>query len=212
MLYSKVDSKIISNNNETSESSSYLVNEETLELFINDKYYKTFTCIDTDIDLLVIGHLYTKHKLVTDLKFVDNKAYAKVKDTQIPKKNLDTKPNVFPLVECFMKNQKIHKFTSGTHSCIASTNGKITYIGEDIGRHNVMDKAIGHLVKTKADLSQSEIFTSARLSTSLVEKCINTGIKSLISKSVCTSQAKDLAKGKLNLVCKAWPDSYEVYV
>lgn len=235
------DVKIVRNDGCVDNGKTFLVCEHKITLFVDDKVYCNFTCLNTSLEELVLGRLYCDGKIsrAVDVSFEKAKAFVSLDNNDNNSSNqsknqdsnscenldymqgknedcahgkmynLDT--SVFPLVENFMRNQEIHKFTSGTHSCIVAINGKIKFMCEDIGRHNVMDKAIGYVLKSGANFEDAEIFTSARVSTSIVEKCIHAGIKSLITKSVCTSDAADLAKGKMNLICKAWPDSYEVY-
>lgn len=211
MFYDEVKTKIVKPDGTTEETSTKLVREQDLNLYVDGKYYRSFTCIPNHIDELVSGHLYCEDLLVVKSAVDRNNYHSWTKKIKRQEHELDTNTNVFPLVEAFTKNQEIHKNTQGTHACITAVNGKITFVVEDIGRHNALDKAIGHLVIKGADMHESEIFTSARVTTSLVEKCINAGVKSLVTKSVCTSEANKLARGKINLICKAWPDSYEMY-
>ena len=55
------------------------------------------------------------------------------------------------------------------------------------------------------------LFTSGRVPVDMVEKVIQAGVGILISKSVPTAQSATLAsEHKLILICRAWPDSYEL--
>ncbi len=46
----------------------------------------------------------------------------------------------------------------------------------------------------------------------MVKKAVTAGIPVLVSKAVPTMDAVEMAKRyHLTLICKAWPDSYELY-
>ena len=116
---------------------------------------------------------------------------------------------IFELAEKFSEDGKLHKSTNGTHSCyIRFGDGRIDSF-EDISRHNALDKAVGHLLLEKEDITNSIIYTTGRVAADMVEKTIAAGIPVLVSKSVPTTKAIELAKKYgLKLICKAWPDSY----
>ena len=119
---------------------------------------------------------------------------------------------IFKLAQAFSEETKLHKSTNGTHSCILSVKGQIVFLVEDIGRHNAIDKAIGYALLNNYDMKNCMIFTSGRVSADMISKAVNCGLTVLVSKSVPTSLAVKMAmENKIKLVCKAWPDSYEVY-
>ena len=56
------------------------------------------------------------------------------------------------------------------------------------------------------------LFTTGRVPTDMVEKVIVAGVPVLISKAVPTENAVLLAgEYGLNLICRAWPDRFEIY-
>lgn len=119
---------------------------------------------------------------------------------------------IFHLVNTFSADSKLHKSTGGTHSCMLALKDQILYKAEDIGRHNAMDKAIGYMAKQKLNPADCILFTTGRVPTDMVRKVIAAGIPVLVSKAVPTKDAVEMAeKYGLNLLCRAWPDSYEIY-
>lgn len=119
---------------------------------------------------------------------------------------------IFLLAENFQKDTKLHKETSGTHSCYVFAENQILFSAEDIGRHNAMDKAIGWIYMNGINPAETILFTTGRVPVDMVEKAIRGKIPVLVSKSVPTVQAVELAKKNgILLVCKAWPDSFTVY-
>ena len=116
---------------------------------------------------------------------------------------------IFELVRRFSEDGKLHKSTSGTHSCyIRFDDGGIAAF-EDIGRHNALDKAVGYMLLKKRTAKDALLFTTGRIAADMVYKTVAAGIPVLVSKAVPTTKALSLAKEYgLKLICKAWPDSY----
>jgi FdhD protein len=120
--------------------------------------------------------------------------------------------NVFRLAKEFAAGSKIHGRTSGTHSCYLQYDGKTVFSCEDIGRHNALDKCIGYMLEKELEPLRCILFTTGRVPTDMVKKAVAAGVGTLVSKAVPTDAAVEMAeKYNLNLICKAWPDSYVVY-
>ncbi|AKB50664.1 Formate dehydrogenase chain D [Methanosarcina barkeri str. Wiesmoor] len=66
--------------------------------------------------------------------------------------------------------------------------GKICVI-EDIGRHNVLDKAIGYGLKYGVDFSRTIVTCQGRLSSEMVRKCLMANIPVIVSRSATTTLA-----------------------
>ena len=91
--------------------------------------------------------------------------------------------------------QKLFQDTGGTHACgLFDKNGNLLFIGEDIGRHNAMDKLVGNVLSNSADIFlQTFIIFSGRLSFELVHKARRAGISTLVSIGAPSSLAIDIA-------------------
>ena len=126
----------------------------------------------------------------------------------LPEVQLDPK-NVFELAERFSEDGRLHKSTSGTHSCyIRFEDGSIAGF-EDISRHNALDKAVGYMLLENKNPEKSILYTTGRVAADMVEKTIASGVPVLVSKSVPTTKAVSLSKKYgLKLIVKAWPDSF----
>ena len=119
---------------------------------------------------------------------------------------------IFRLANEFVSGSKIHKATQGTHSCYLSVKGELLFASEDIGRHNALDKAIGYAVMQGYERKDCILYTTGRVPTDMVKKVVRARIPVLVSKSVPTDAAIEMALAyHLTLICKAWPDRYEVF-
>lgn len=106
--------------------------------------------------------------------------------------NAELIPKMFNLVN---EGQKNFQKTGGTHAAGAFTiDGQLLTLQEDIGRHNAVDKVIGHLINNNM-LSKAKCITvSGRISYEIVSKIKSAGIPFLASVSAPSSLAIDNAQ------------------
>lgn len=72
---------------------------------------------------------------------------------------------------------------------------------EDIGRHNALDKLIGHSLRTGRSLHQHAVLMSSRCSTELIQKAVRAGLSTLIHLASPSDLAVQLAhQHGLNLI------------
>ena len=86
--------------------------------------------------------------------------------------------------------------TGGIHaSALIDKSGKVIATREDVGRHNALDKLIGHVQKNKLIDNHSQfIACSGRLNFELVQKGLMSNIGIMAGVGAPTSLAVDLAK------------------
>jgi len=104
--------------------------------------------------------------------------------------------------------------TGGIHaSALFNSNGKPLVIREDVGRHNALDKVIGHSFKNSIFDSKNQfIACSGRLSFELVQKSLIANIGLLMGVGAPTSLAIDLAKrSDMTLIGFVKSDSFNIY-
>ena len=102
-------------------------------------------------------------------------------------------PQVFSLVEKFVKHSRIFTNTGGVHSAALCNTEDIILFSEDIGRHNAIDKVFGEALLKDISLKDYILVTSGRVSSEILVKAARRNIPVLISKSAPTDAGIRLA-------------------
>lgn len=93
-------------------------------------------------------------------------------------------------------SQKIFDRTGGLHAAaLFDLNGDLITVREDVGRHNAMDKLIGHgLINDRLPFREKIVMVSGRASYELIQKCAMAGAEIFCAISAPSSLAVDLAR------------------
>ena len=111
------------------------------------------------------------------------------------------------------EQQSLAEVTGATH-CAAwcDLEGGIGALREDVGRHNALDKLIGHLIRTGFDTGQGFLVVSSRASYEMVYKAAAVGMQLIAAVSAPTTLAVDIALHcGITLVGFARPGRHNVY-
>lgn len=85
--------------------------------------------------------------------------------------------------------------TGGLHAAgIFSACGELRIIREDIGRHNAVDKVIGHALLNGIDLTETFLLVSGRLSFEILQKSLAARIPTVAAISAPSSLAVEFSK------------------
>ena len=135
--------------------------------------------------------------------------------TKINKNNPKIKSSLVTAIPNLLKqSQSEFSKTGGIHaSALFDQDGKALVIREDVGRHNALDKVIGHCFKNSIfDTKNQFIACSGRLSFELIQKTLMANIGLLMGVGAPTSLAIDLAKRfDITLIGFIKSDSFNVY-
>ena len=125
-----------------------------------------------------------------------------------------TKEIIMSSPDKLRQNQSEFSKTGGIHaSGLFTAKGDIVAIKEDVGRHNALDKLIGHALDQKLLNTNTQFLTcSGRLNFDLVQKALMANIGVLIGVGAPTSLAIDLAnRFDMTLVGFVKDDSFNIY-
>jgi len=99
-------------------------------------------------------------------------------------------------------DSELHRITGGIHLVgLFDGEGKVIRIAEDIGRHNALDRVVGHGLLEGIDFSRTFAVSSGRISSEMVRKCLVANIPVLVSRGATTTAAVEAAEaGGLTVV------------
>lgn len=93
------------------------------------------------------------------------------------------------------ESQRAYRQAGGIHAVgIFNAEGKLVVLSEDIGRHNAIDKAIGHCLLRRIPLEDKILYSTGRASYEMVTKAVRVGLPIAVSRSSATTLAIDLAE------------------
>ena len=113
-------------------------------------------------------------------------------------KRLDSKLSISSdeIIELMRKLQhrsRLYRSTGGVHSAALASREDILIFSEDIGRHNAVDKVLGHCILDGIPLDDKVTLTSGRVSSEIVLKVARANIPIIISRSAPTMLGAKLA-------------------
>lgn len=99
------------------------------------------------------------------------------------------------LPSALLERQAAFHSTGGLHAAAAfDTTGEIVAVREDVGRHNAVDKVVGHLARKAWPLPPLGLMVSGRVSFEITQKAAVAGISLVCGVSAASSLAVDVAE------------------
>lgn len=106
-----------------------------------------------------------------------------------------TTSSISRALEGIVALQTLNKATGAVHAAAWCTpDGGVVAIREDVGRHNALDKLIGHLLKERADPGAGYFVITSRCSFEMLEKVAAFGARAVVAISAPTSLAVERAR------------------
>lgn len=102
-----------------------------------------------------------------------------------------------------LAEQSVFEKTGGLHAAgLFNEEGKLLFVREDIGRHNAVDKVIGHaLLSDMIPLDNHILMVSGRASFEIIQKALFARIPIVVAVSAASTLAVDLAEeGNITLI------------
>jgi FdhD protein len=92
--------------------------------------------------------------------------------------------------------QRTFDKTGGVHAAaLASADGELLVVREDVGRHNAVDKVVGWaLLDGRLPATDHVLVVSGRVSFEIVQKAVAAGVAGIVAVSAPSSLAVDLAR------------------
>lgn len=104
-----------------------------------------------------------------------------------------TVPEVFQLVHTFLRTSDMYKDTGGVHSAALCSTTDMLVLMDDVGRHNAIDKIVGHCLLEDIAIEGKIIISTGRISSEMLLKVAKRNIPIVMSKSAPTALGVHLA-------------------
>ena len=102
---------------------------------------------------------------------------------------------LYGVPQAVRKAQTLFTETGGTHAAaLFDRSGRIVAVREDVGRHNALDKVIGHALLTGGRMNEMGAFLSGRASLEMIVKAARARIPLVAAVSAPTDAAVDAAR------------------
>jgi FdhD protein len=109
--------------------------------------------------------------------------------------------------------QAMNRTVKAMHAAAFYLPGQgITAVREDVGRHNALDKLVGHLFASGTDAAGGIVLMTSRVSVEIVQKAAAIGASILVAVSAPTALAVRMAEASgMTLIAVARDDQFEVF-
>ncbi len=212
--------------------------EENYELYIDDKYITRISASPSNLKELGVGYAVSegylqpetiKKVILEDDNIIVIKKNIKCAMNSLQKNDLEYSSanttnksyktytlyleTISKIMNYMSEIKGIWEITGGTHwACLFDFKGDEIITIEDIGRHNAVDKVIGHSILNNISLANKILVSSGRTSYNMVKKVVTSNIPVLLSKSPSTDKGINLArKNNIVLIGFARKNRFTVY-
>lgn len=200
-----IDCIRIRNRTRTQEN-EVVATESNLALYVDDAFVTEFQYSTGLDDCLVYGHLLTSGRISNKKEIksliidgvecrvnLANRITPRI--YQVNKQKFVTFDKILEIRDLLLENQTHHRATRGFHGAVLYDLSTDQWFAcEDIGRHNAVDKVIGHGMKEDYTLTDSVLLLSGRLLSNIVSKGILSGIPVISSMTVSSNEGIQISR------------------
>jgi FdhD protein len=116
------------------------------------------------------------------------------------------------LVEMLIQSQELYRETGGVHTSVLADGEKIVFVGEDIGRHNTLDKIAGLCLMNNVWPETRILITTGRISSEMLQKAARLKAPIVISRTSPSSLSIEMAERYgITLIGYARRDRFNIY-
>jgi len=201
-----------------------VVKEKQLTILFNDIELASILCSSGNYEMLVAGFLLSRG-LLKNLQEVRQIKYDGTFDTVVVKTHTSFPPqtkklsrpkinpkeiqhvksncrfharHILDMMQELEKNAETFRLTGGVHSAALADNTKINFTYEDIGRHNAVDKVLGHIFLNGITTDDKCLLLSGRIQSDILVKAALSGIPIVVSSAAPAHLAIELGN-RLNI-------------
>ncbi len=190
--------------------------EESFRLYLNNEFIGELVASPSQLEELGVGHIVCEG-LASSVSGVqvsgdEIRVRAETPDEKCMTKSSVTieKEHIYEVMDSIIS--EIWERTGGAHCSVLFSDGRLIARSEDIGRHNTVDKVVGHAILNNIDLSTCVLGCSGRQPAAMVSKAANARIPIVISRSAATDKGIRTADmAGVTLICFARGSRFTVY-
>jgi FdhD protein len=101
---------------------------------------------------------------------------------------------LYRLMKTINMTPSLYLKAGAIHGCVLAQEDRVLVYLEDVGRHNAADKIAGWMFLNGTEASDKIFYTTGRLTSEMVIKCVQMGIPILASRSGFTASGVELAR------------------
>jgi FdhD protein len=101
---------------------------------------------------------------------------------------------IFRLMRYMLESAELYNLTGGIHTSALCDDNAVIVVGEDIGRHNTLDKIMGECLLRKISTKNKILLTSGRISSEMTRKAAKMQVPVIASLTSPTQLAVTLAR------------------